>query len=105
MPRWTVRDRYGNEIYMTEERWRHIVSKHEELAGHLDDVLRTIKKGRRRQERRDPQRYRYRHFCHDLHYGNNRITVVVVFSYQTQPDGTTRPNNFVSTAWGEYVPQ
>ena len=57
MHRWTIQDRHGNEIYMTEERWQHIISKHHELIGHLDDVLDTLKKGRRRQERRDPNRY------------------------------------------------
>ncbi|MBE9128647.1 MULTISPECIES: hypothetical protein [unclassified Coleofasciculus] len=23
--RWTVRDRYSNDIYLTEERWEHII--------------------------------------------------------------------------------
>lgn len=23
--RWTVRDRYGNDIYLTHERWKHII--------------------------------------------------------------------------------
>jgi hypothetical protein len=23
--RWTVQDRYGNSIYLTQERWEHIV--------------------------------------------------------------------------------
>ncbi len=22
---WTVRDRYGNSIYLTNERWKHII--------------------------------------------------------------------------------
>lgn len=101
---WTVHDRYNHEIYMTEERWQHITSKHRELAGHWEDVLDTIRKGRRRQERRDPQRYRYRRTCFTLHSGDNHITVVVVFSFQQQVNGTLRPNNFVTTAWGEYVP-
>ena len=25
--RWAVRDRYGNEIYITNERWEHIIFK------------------------------------------------------------------------------
>ena len=61
------------------------------------------KKGKRRQERRDPQRYRYRYRCLILPNDNNRITVVVVFSYHEQEDGTTIPNNFVTTAWAEYI--
>ena len=104
MEPWTVRDRYGNEIYMTSERWEHIISKHHDLIDHLDDVLDTLKKGKRRQERRDPQRYRYRYRCLILPNDNNRITVVVVFSYHEEEDGTTTPNNFVTTAWAEYIP-
>lgn len=44
--KWVVRDRYGHEIYMTEERWRHIPEYHPELEGYLDDVLNTLKTGR-----------------------------------------------------------
>jgi hypothetical protein len=101
---WTVSDRNGREIYITEERWLHILSKHYELIGHLDDVLDTLRRGRRRQERRDPQRYRYQRECLTLRDGNNYITVVVVFSFQEQPDGELAANNFVTTAWGERIP-
>lgn len=59
MERWIIHDRRGHEIYMTVERWQHITSKHHELIGHIEDVLETIRKGRRTQEHRDPQRYRY----------------------------------------------
>ena len=104
MERWTVRDRYGNEIYMTSERWQHIISKHHDLIGHLDAVLNTLKKGKRRQERRDAQRYRYRYRCFILPNDNNRITVTVVFSYNEREGGITTPNNFVTTAWAEYIP-
>ncbi|MEZ4729963.1 MAG: hypothetical protein R3E79_22770 [Caldilineaceae bacterium] len=89
---------------MTEERWQHIISKHRELIGHREDVLETIRKGNRRQERRDPQRYRYRRACYTLRNGDNHITVVVVFSFYQLQDGTVQPNNFVTTAWGEYIP-
>ena len=104
MQRWTLNDRDGHAIYMTEERWQHITSKHFELVGHQNDVLNTIRQGRRRQERRDPQRYRYRRACFTLQNGDNRITVVVVFSFHQLPDQTTVANNFVTTAWGEYLP-
>ncbi len=43
MRRWTVEDHYGNEIYLTEERWEHILEKHDELAGRLDDLLDTLR--------------------------------------------------------------
>ena len=50
MRKWTVRDRHGREIYITEERWKHITERHEELSGHLDDVLDTVRKGHRKQD-------------------------------------------------------
>jgi hypothetical protein len=36
MQRWVVNDRQGREIYLTEERWEHIVSRHKALVSHLD---------------------------------------------------------------------
>ncbi len=32
----------GVPIRLTEERWVHIVENHDEMAGHIDDVLNTI---------------------------------------------------------------
>jgi len=104
MQRWIVYDRGNREIYLTEERWEHIVSKHNELADHFNELLDTIRYGRRRQERRDPQRYRYREVCYTLPDDNNHITAVVVFSFHTLTDGTMVENNFVATAWGEDLP-
>lgn len=103
MKRWDITDRENRQIYMTHERWEHIISKHHELIGHLDDVLDTIRFGRRKQERRDPQRYRYKRFCYTLQAGRNSITVTVVFSFQTLADGSIEANNFVTTAWGEEI--
>jgi hypothetical protein len=48
--KWFVRDREGREIYLTEEQWEHIISRHSELRNHLDDVLKTVQRGRRRQQ-------------------------------------------------------
>ena len=101
MQRWTVQDRYGNEIYLTEERWQHITSKHLELVGHLDDLLSTIQRGKTKQEKLDPQRYRYRYPYEDPLYANTHIVALVVFSYQEDSGGRTVRNNFVTTAWGE----
>jgi len=52
MQRWAVRDRDAREIYMTEERWKHITTRHGELDGHLDNVLDTLRWGKRRQDKR-----------------------------------------------------
>ncbi|HRJ40267.1 MAG TPA: hypothetical protein PL105_00230 [Caldilineaceae bacterium] len=100
MRHWTVQDRYGNEIYLTQERWEHILEKHDELTGRFDDLLDTLRYGRRRQETVDPQRYRYRRAYDDLLYGFNHIVTVVVFRY----DASGAANNFVVTAWGAYIP-
>jgi len=49
---WTQRDRFGNDIYLTIERWQHITrsDNHPELTPHLELVRETIRLGRRRQE-------------------------------------------------------
>ena len=100
MTKWTVQDRWGNEIYLTEERWQHILNRHEELTGLLDATLETLRRGRRRQESLDPNRYRYRRRCAALPPEFSHIVVAVVFRYEEQPDGTQLPNNFVTSAWG-----
>ncbi len=104
MKRWSVHDRGGREIYLTEERWEHIVSKHCELADHLNDVLDTIRLGRRRQEQRDLRTYKYYRRYDDLPAPFNHILVIVAFRFQKLPDGRTVPNNFVVSAWGKYLP-
>ncbi|MBL7065046.1 MAG: hypothetical protein ISS49_12690 [Anaerolineae bacterium] len=101
MRRWTVRDRRGHEIYLTEERWRHITERHDELIGHLDDVLDTVRRGRRRQEPLAPQSYRYYWRCDTLPRGYTHIMVIVASRFRTLPDGTVEPNDFIVTAWGK----
>jgi len=81
MPNWIVQDRFGNEIYLTEERWEHIQERHDELVGRLDDLLDTLRYGERKQESLAPQQYRYRRAYEDLLYGFNHIVAIVVFRY------------------------
>jgi len=104
MKRWSVRDRSGHEIYLTEERWEHVMSRHRELASRLNDVLDTIRLGRRQQEQRDPQTYKYYRRYDDLPVPFNHIIVIVAFYFQALPDGRTTSNNFVVSAWGKYLP-
>jgi hypothetical protein len=40
-----VRDCYGHQIELTDERWRHIVTYYPELEDYRDEVLETIHKG------------------------------------------------------------
>ena len=44
---WTVRDRYGNDIYLTWERWQHIIApdNHPEVELYFDYIAETIKRG------------------------------------------------------------
>jgi hypothetical protein len=100
MEKWTVSDRWGNQIYLTEERWQHILERHDELYGLHQELLDTLRWGQRRQEQLDPNRYRYHRSCNALPLEFNHLVVAVVFSYREQPDGGTLPNNFVTSAWG-----
>jgi hypothetical protein len=99
MPNWTIQDKFGNKIYLTEERWEHIQERHDELVGRLNDLLDTLQYGERKQECLDPQQYRYRRAYEDLLYGFNHIVAIVVFRY----DASGKSNNFVVTAWGAYI--
>ena len=72
-----VTDRWGNRITLTDERWQHIIEWHPELEGFEDDVLDTIRKGRRRQDPIDPHKYKYLYPVEDLPFGLTHIVVVV----------------------------
>jgi hypothetical protein len=98
--KWLVHDRSGHEIYLTEERWQHIVERHRELRNCREDVLATIQKGHRHQQPQDPQAYVYRRPSNKLPPPFNGILAVVAFRFEWQDDGSMVPNNFVTTAWG-----
>ncbi|MFZ4660275.1 MAG: hypothetical protein ACOYNY_24910 [Caldilineaceae bacterium] len=100
MAKRVVYDRWHHEIYITSERWQHILERHEELIELFEEVLKTIQYGRRRQEELDPNRYRYYYPCALLPPEFNYIVVAVVFRYQESPNGHLQPNNFVTSAWG-----
>jgi uracil DNA glycosylase len=71
-----VTDRWGNRITLTDERWQHIIEWHPELEGFENDVLDTIRKGRRRQDPIDPHKYKYFYAVEDLPFGLTHIVVV-----------------------------
>jgi hypothetical protein len=101
--KWTVYDRFSNEIYLTQERWDYILRYHPQLNGLLDELLNTLRKGKRHQQPEDPNRYKYYQYCFDLLPDYNTIVVVVKFTTQIQADGTYVANNFVITAWATYI--
>jgi hypothetical protein len=59
--RWEVRDRYGNDIYLSEKAWEHVVApeNHPEMADYEEHLCETLRKGRRRQDLLNPRKYRY----------------------------------------------
>jgi len=85
-----VWDRYGNQIELTDERWRHIVTYHPELEEFQEEVLATIQKGTRRQDAIEPDKYKYLRKFSGLPFGYTHLIAVVKMIR----------NNFVLTAYG-----
>ena len=79
--RWTVQDRYGNEIYLSQERWHHIVEtiNHPEMLAFEEHLQQTIKQARRKQDMLNPQKYRYSMAFDDLVEENTHIVAIVLF--------------------------
>jgi hypothetical protein len=103
MVRWTVEDRYGNTIYLTEERWRHILESRPELESHLNLFLEVLRTGRRQQDPLLPNEYRYYKRFDALLPENNHLIMIVVFRKKLDDSGEYVPNNFVVTGWANYI--
>ena len=103
--RWIIQDRDGNPIYMTEERWQHIVEDHNhpEMADYEDYLKATIQQGRRRQEPLNPRKYRYIRSFDDLPFGFNHVVGIVLFGFDVNAQGETVPNNFIATAFLTHI--
>ncbi|HKZ82793.1 MAG TPA: hypothetical protein VJ793_03955 [Anaerolineae bacterium] len=96
---WTERDRYGNEVYLTWERWEdHILPGHPTMEGQLEKVRRTIQEGRRWQDPLNPNRYHYRLWDVDLPEDYNCIVVVVIVT-------PAQNERFVVTAYLDELPE
>ena len=98
---WTQRDRLGNDIYLTHERWRHIIEAHNhpETEPYFEYVRETIRLGRRRQDPYDPHGYRYYLAFPDLPDYNTHVVVCPPFRLVPEPNGTVRAEKFVTTAY------
>jgi len=103
--RWAVQDRYGNEIYLSEERWKHIIAptNHPEMAEFEEHLKRTIKFGKRRQEPLNPRKFRYYMAFDDLCEDNTHIVAIVLFRFTVDDAGQTQPNNYVVTAFQKEI--
>jgi hypothetical protein len=103
MKKWTVKDRYNNTIYLTDERWYHILESRPELEPYFDEFFDTIRTGRRKQDALIPNEYRYFKQFDALLPENNHIVVVVIFKTQLDKVGNYVSNNFVVTGWANYI--
>jgi hypothetical protein len=100
--RWTVQDRDGQEIYLTEERWRHIMDRHPEMIECEGELRSTIRSGRRRLEPFHPFKCRYSKTFANLPDDNTHVVVIVLFGIQ-EHEGRTIPNNYILTAYQQQL--
>ncbi len=102
---WTLRDRYGNSIYLTDERWRHITDSfnHPEMLDCEEELKETLRVGKRKQDLLNPQKYRYTVPFDSLAADNTHITVIVLFRFKEGKSGKPEPNNYVVTAYQKEV--
>ena len=102
--RWTVHDRDGREIYLTHERWQHIIDPHNhpEMAAYEIQLEETIRGGARQQDPLNPLKYRYVKAFNDLAEANTHIVTIVLFRFSAEA-GTLRPNNYIVTAYEKTI--
>jgi hypothetical protein len=94
-----ISDRWGNDIYLTDERWEHIVETHDEMSGYRTHIFTTLRSGQRRQDAFDPSKYKYTKQFTDLPEEFTHVVVVVKFTQRENLLGTEKTNNFVLTAY------
>lgn len=98
---WTQRGRYGNDIYLTHERWSHIVApdNHSEVEPYFHLLREKIRLGRRRQDAYDPNGYQYDRAFQNLTDDNTHLVVCVRFRWAVDRNGIVREEKFVTTAY------
>ena len=103
--RWTVHDNYGNEIYLTNERWEHIITpyNHPEMSDYEEHLKEAIRRGRRRQDVLNPRKYRYTREFDGLSQDNTHIVAIVLFGFSEGVAGRPLPNNYVVTAYQQEI--
>ena len=103
--RWEVRDRYGNDIYLTRERWEHITKpmNHPEMSAYEKHLKEAILSGRRKQDPLNPQKYRYVKPFDDLAEDNTHIIAIVLFRFSEGPGGEPVSNNYIVTAYQKEI--
>jgi hypothetical protein len=97
--RWALYDRYGNEVYLSEERWAHITKHHPEMGAHERELRETVHAGRRRQDSLQQQKYYYSKAFSGLADGNTHVVAIVLFGGSSSQSRGTAANNYVVTAY------
>lgn len=103
--RWRVQDRYGNSIYLTQERWEHIIDplNHPEMEDYEEGLKETVQSGMRKQDSLNPQKHRYSKEFEDLPAHNTHIVVIVLFGLHERGVGEIESNNFIITAYQKEI--
>ena len=97
--RWVVADRLHNRVYLTQERWEHILEGHPEMASLESELQQTIRSAQRLQDSMNPQKFRYRRRFPTLPDGNTHLEAVVLFRFEEVEDGHLAANNYIVTAY------
>lgn len=99
--RWTVHDRYGNAIYLTDERWAHITNglNHPEMLDYEAELQETIRIGQRKQDSLNPHKYRYSQPFDRLAEDNTHIIAIVLLRFSPGAQGEPVSNNYIVTAY------
>ena len=93
-----VKDRYGYTIYLTDERWQHIIERHSEMVRFRKEMLLTIKVGKRKKDPTDNTRVKYYKYFDNLPRPMNFIVVIVKLQTIILPDGVSE-DHFILTAY------
>src|SRR5262245_19666818 len=103
--RWTIHDRGGREIYLTHERWEHIIDPHNhpEMSAYEEQLQETVHNGARQQDPLNPMKYRYVTAFNGLTEDNTHIVALVLFRFSEDEEGRLRPNNYIVTAYQKAI--
>jgi len=69
------------------------------MAGHMAELQSTIRRGVRRQDLLNPQKYQYRRAFEHLNDDNTHIVAVVLFRFREDAQGRPVPNNYIVTGY------
>lgn len=102
---WTEQDRYGNNIYLTQERWEHIIDplNHPEVKDYEEELKETVRMGTRKQDSLNRQKYRYSKEFDNLPANNTHIVAIVLFRIRESEVGEIESNNFIVTAYQKEI--